>query len=161
MNHFGKCGAIVALWATFALGFIEPAAAQEKQAVPLPAGKLAIHYYRPDGNYAGWGVHLWESFEKIVDGKLGPKAGSDRTVSPISWMAPMKPTGQDDFGVYWHIDADDFANGKANYIIHKGDSKDQCGKDMYWMVKDGKAIWVNAADCNIYMSKEDALKARK
>jgi hypothetical protein len=161
MNHLGKYGAIVAALAAFALGFIEPAAAQDKQAVALPAGKLAVHYYRPDGNYDGWGLHLWETFEKIVDGKPGPKEGSDRTVSPLSWMAPMKPTGKSDFGVYWQFDADEFTNGKANYIIHKGDAKDQCGRDMFWMIKDGKQIWVNAGDCNVYLSREDALKARK
>ena len=26
-----------------------------------PAGDVRIHYYRPDGNYSGWGVYAWNA----------------------------------------------------------------------------------------------------
>lgn len=137
-----------------------PVAAQEPP--KLPDGMVGIHYFRPDGNYNGWGVHLWESFDKVENGKItGPKAKGDQSLPGVSWMTPMMPSGKSDLGVYWHIKADEFRNTKVNYIIHKGDTKDQCGKDMFFSTTQGKEIFVNAGDCNIYFSKDEALKARK
>lgn len=128
----------------------------------VPDGHISIHYYRADGAYDGWGVHLWESFEKVEGGKVtGPRAKSDAPLDGITWMAPMKPTGKDGYGVYWQVKADNFRNGKYNYIIHKGDTKDQCGKDMHWFPDKGNQVFVNAGDCNMYFSAEDAVKARK
>lgn len=145
MSDWRKCGLIAGFVATMTLGLVETAPAQET--VALPEGKVALHYFRPNGDYDGWGVHLWVSPNQQLPG--------------VSWGAPMMPTGKDGFGVYWHVDADHFHDGKVNYIIHKGDTKDQCGKDMNWLIKDGKEVWVNAGDCNLYMSKDAALKARK
>ncbi len=48
-----------------------------------------------------------------------------------------------------------------NYIIHNGDKKDQCNKDMFWLIKDGNEAWVNAGDCRIYLLKEEAVRARQ
>lgn len=144
--------------ALFPLG----AGAQTPQVAALPDGHVAVHYYRPAGDYDGWGVHLWESFEKIQDNKVvGPRDKADAPLSGISWMAPMKPTGKDGFGVYWQVKANEFRNQKINYIIHKGDTKDQCGKDMYWFLPQGKEVFVNQGDCNIYFSADEAVKARK
>jgi hypothetical protein len=142
--------------------FAPAAHAQAPEIAKLPDGMVAIHYYRPAGDYDGWGVHLWESFEKVEGTKVvGGKSRSDTPLPNISWMAPMKPTGRDGFGVYWHVKADEFRNGKINYIIHKGDTKDQCAKDMFWFLPQGKEVFVNQGDCDIYFSAEDALKARK
>jgi hypothetical protein len=138
------------------------AQAQAPQVTPVPDGMVAIHYYRPAGDYDGWGVHLWESFEKVENGKIvGGKSRSDTPLQGITWMAPMKPTGKDGFGVYWHVKADEFRNTKVNYIIHKGDTKDQCAKDMFWFLPQGRQIFVNQGDCNIYFTLDEAMKARK
>jgi hypothetical protein len=32
---------------------------------------------------------------------------------------------------------------------------------MFWLIKDSKELWVNAGDCKSYLTKADALKARK
>jgi len=47
---------------------------------------------------------------------------------------------------------------QVNYIIHKGDIKEQGGKDMAFDGNAHKAIWVVNNDRTIYFSKEEALK---
>jgi hypothetical protein len=140
-----------------------PALAQAPQLTPVPDGQVAIRYFRPDDNYVGWGVHLWESFEKVKEGKVvGSKEKSDMPIGDIVWTKPMMPTGKDGFGVYWFVKVNEFRNGKINYIIHKGDTKEQCGKDIAWFVEtQGREVFVNNGDCNTYFKAEDAIAARK
>jgi len=129
----------------------------------LPDGKVAIHYYRADGSYDGWGLHVWESFQKKEEAgdEWAAKEMTDRPLKGVSWFKPVDQSGKDDFGVYWLLDEKEFENGRVNYIIHKGDKKDQGNKDMFFLIKDSKQIWVNAGDTKIYLSKDEALKARK
>ncbi|KAB0577094.1 pullulanase [Ideonella dechloratans] len=163
MSPILRRSVIAALCGT-ALSLLSLPAAQAQDApsiAPLPDGMVAIHYHRPDGNYDGWGVHLWESYEKVENGKVvGGKSKSDQPIMGITWMNPLKPTGQDGFGAYWQVKADEFRNGKYNYIIHKGDSKD-CTKDSQWFSTQGPQIFINQGDCTAYLSAEDAIKARK
>ena len=128
-----------------------------------PEGKAALHYFRPDGNYNGWGLHVWESFQSKAEAgdEWAKKEMADRPLKGVNWFKPMPQTAKDDFGVYWLLDAKEFDNGRVNYIIHKGDVKDQCNKDMFWLIKDSRDAYVNAGDCKVYLSKEEALKARK
>ncbi len=72
----------------------------------------------------------------------------------------MKPSGKGDFGVCWQVKANEFRNTKVNFIVHKGDTKD-CGKDRSFFSTAAKDVFVNEGDCEIYLSKEDAIKARK
>ena len=124
-------------------GVLSPALAQSNP----PAGMVAINYNRCDGNYEGWGAHLWR-YPGI------PLAG-------VEWQKPMPPTGKGDFGVFWHAELKDFGTtGKVNYIIHKGDIKDQGGRDMVFDGNTVKEIWVNDGDRKIHTSLEDAKKAR-
>jgi Bacterial pullanase-associated domain len=136
------------------------AAAEE---LKLPEGKVAVHYHRADGSYDGWGLHVWESFQKKeeADDEFAPKENSDRPLKGVTWFKPVPQSGKDDFGAYWLLDAKEFDNGRVNYIIHKGDNKEQCNKDMFWLIKDSKELWVNSGDCKSYLTKDAALKARK
>jgi hypothetical protein len=154
--HAALLGAVVLL-----AGFA--AWAQAPELVAVPEGKAALHYFRPDGKYAGWGLHVWTSFDKVQDGKVvGPKDKSDKPLPGVSWAQPMPPTGTDGYGAYWLLNLSDFGNGKINYIIHQGDSKEQCGKDIAWFVEtQGKEVFVNRGDCNTYSKAEDAIAARK
>jgi hypothetical protein len=129
----------------------------------LPAGMVALHYHRADGSYDGWGLHSWESFQNKSEAgdEFAKKQMSDRPLEGVTWFKAMPPTGKDDFGVYWYLKEKDFENGRVNYIIHKGDKKDQCNKDMFWLIKDSKEAWVISGDCKVYMTKEAALAARK
>ena len=112
-----------------------------------PDGKIEINYHRCDGNYAKWGVHLWKS--------------PNMPLPDIEWPNPMMPTGTNDFGVFWHADYEEFKTGskaQVNYIIHKGDIKEQGAKDMAFDGNGHKAIWVVNNDRTIYFSTEEALK---
>lgn len=152
---------LLAACALAAVAAIPALPALAADAVAVPADSIALHYYRPDGNYDGWGVHFWESFEKVQGDKIvGGKDKSDMPVLGISWGAPMKPTGTDGFGPYWIVKANEFRNGKINYIIHRGDSKD-CVKDSAWFLPQGREVFINSGDCTAYYSAEDAVKARK
>jgi hypothetical protein len=153
-------GLIAGMGLLAAAGLAGPAAAEE---LKLPEGKVAIHYHRADGKYEGWGLHAWESYQKKeeVSDEWAKKTQADRPLKYVTWFAPMKQAGQDDFGAYWLLDAGDFDNGRVNYIIHQGDKKEQCNQDKFFLIKDGKEAWVNSGDCKTYMSKEEALKARK
>ncbi len=112
-----------------------------------PDGKVEINYHRCDANYTKWGVHLWKS--------------PNMPLPDIEWPNPMMPTGTNDFGVYWHADLEEFKTGsraQVNYIIHKGDIKEQGGKDMAFDGNGHKAIWVVNNDRTIFFSKEEAMK---
>jgi hypothetical protein len=122
------------------------AAALTLCAAVAQAQTATINYNRCDANYEGWGAHLWK------DGGI-PLPG-------VEWQKPMMPSGKNDFGVYWTIKLDDFVKGRVNYIIHKGDSKDQGGRDMSFDGNATKEIWVNNGDRKIYNSLADAQKAR-
>ncbi len=133
------------------------------QELKLPEGKIAIHYHRPDGKYDGWGLHTWESFqlkEEAAD-EWAEKKQSDRPLKGVTWFAPMKPSGQDAFGLYWVIDASEFGNGRVNYIIHKGDKKEQSNQDKFFLIKDTREAWVISGDNAVYKTKEEALKSPK
>ena len=138
-----------------------PAFADDVKTAAIPDDSVALHYFRADGAYDGWGVHFWESFEKVQGDKIvGSKDKSDMPIMGISWGSAMKPSGTDGFGPYWIVKANEFRNGKINYIIHRGDSKD-CTKDSAWFLPQGRQAFINSGDCTAYFTLEDALKARK
>ena len=53
---------------------------------PAP-GTARIHYYRPDGNYTGWGLYAWNA----------------TTVNYTWCSSQVAQTGTDSFGVYFDI----------------------------------------------------------
>jgi hypothetical protein len=129
----------------------------------MPEGMVALHYHRADGNYDGWNLHTWESFQSKSDAgdEFAKKQMNDRPLEGVTWFKPMPPTGKDTFGVYWFLKEKDFENGRVNYIIHKGDKKDQCNKDMFWVIKEGKQAWVVSGDCKVYLNRVAAEAAQK
>lgn len=113
-----------------------------------PEGFIEINYHRIDGNYEKWGVHLWKS--------------PNMPLPDIEWPNPMMPTGKNSFGVYWHAKAEEFSTGskmQVNYIIHKGDIKEQGGKDMAFNGLEHKTIWVWEKDRTIYYSYDEVKAA--
>ncbi len=154
---------VLTVFGLFAAGVVGLASTAGAEEAKLPEGQVAIHYFRADGNYDGWGLHVWESFQKKEEAgeEFAQKQQSDRPVLRVNWSRALPQSGKDDFGVYWLLPIKEFDNGRVNYIIHKGDKKDQCNKDMFWLIKDSKELWVNSGDCKSYLTKEDALKARK
>ena len=135
-----KALAVVAL----AFAFLTPAAAAP------PAGMIQINYHRADGIYDGWGVHLWKSPNMPVEG--------------VEWPNPMMPSGKNAFGAFWVRSEDEFSNKSktkmsVNYIIHKGDIKEQGGKDQVFNGLEHKEIWIVGDDRTIFYTLEEVKAA--
>lgn len=97
-------------------------------------GYVTIHYNRPDGNYEGWGLHLWG------DGIAAEVA--------TAWESPRPSDGADDFGVYWQVPVVDAAQ-PLNFVIHRGEEKDP-GPDQSLLPEANAAIWIKSGDETLY-----------
>lgn len=145
MNRFPSLTKItvIAGLAGLALGAVLSASAQTAP----PDGKIGINYSRCDKDYDGWGIHLWKNPGIPIPG--------------VEWAKPMMPTGKNDFGVFWLADLSEFgSSGNVNYIIHKGESKEQGGRDMKYDAKANREVWILGGDRKIYFNFDDAKKAR-
>ncbi|MEU0551396.1 pullulanase-type alpha-1,6-glucosidase [Micromonospora sp. NPDC005979] len=97
---------------------------------PDPAveeGTAVIHYRRADGNYDGWGLHLW-----------------DGAANPTDWASPLAPTSTDAFGAVFRVPLAAGATG-LNYILHKGDTKDLPDDQRLDFASAGREVWLLAA----------------
>ncbi|HRE87768.1 MAG TPA: pullulanase-associated domain-containing protein, partial [Myxococcota bacterium] len=75
--------------------------------------ELVIHYLRKDGQYDGWGLHLWED-----------------VAQETAWTAPRIRDGVDPrLGAFWRVPLKEAA-AKVGVIVHRGDEKDP-GPDMF------------------------------
>ena len=65
-----------------------PAAAEE---LKLPEGKVAVHYYRSDGSYDGWGLHVWVSSQKKEEAgdEFAAKETPDMGYKGVTWFKPL------------------------------------------------------------------------
>lgn len=83
-----------------------------------------LYYKRPDADYAGWGLHLWNDAASGCDGLAEDV--------PTSWEEPRLPDGiSDTYGAYFFIPMRDAGNC-LTFIMHKGDEKDLGGLDHRW-----------------------------
>jgi pullulanase-type alpha-1,6-glucosidase len=104
-------------------------------------GYVTVHYHRPDGDYDGWGLHLWGD-------AIHPDEGTE-------WDTPKPPSGLDDFGLYWDINIVDPTQA-VNFIIHRGDEKDP-GPDQSFIPQEDATVWIMSGDETIYKQKGAAL----
>jgi pullulanase len=104
-----------------------------------------IHYYREDGNYSGWGLHLWGT-------GLHPE---ERT----SWTVPRQFNNEDDYGKYIRIKVINPAE-PLNFIIHKGNEKDT-SIDRSFMPSDNREIWLKQGDTTVYFTKPSIDRPQK
>jgi glycosidase len=91
-----------------------------------------IHYRRPAGDYGDpsssdfndfWGLHVWTG-----------------AASEPPWTDPVRPVGEDVFGVVFRVDLSDGADQLA-YILHRGDTKDP-GPDQFLVFdRFGHEVW--------------------
>lgn len=103
---------------------------------------VRLHYHRFDGNYEGWGLHVW---------------GKGYAGKAVKWTDPLKIDGKDTYGVFWDIPYKQGA-GDLNFIIHKGDKKDT-GKDRKYPNPDeNKEIWTVTGNLKEYPSRLQAEK---
>ena len=90
-----------------------------------PGENEAIVYYkRPEGDYDGWGLHLWNDAASGCDG-LAENV-------PTEWSDPRIHDGiNDTYGAYYIIPMRE-GGDCMNFIMHKGDEKDLGGMDHRW-----------------------------
>ena len=129
------------------IGAFVVAMATSAFAAPAPAPELkdpiTISYHRCDKVYANWGVHLWED--------------PNMPLEDIEWSHPMMPTATSPLWISWQRASAEFGGKKhVNYIIHRGDIKEQGGKDMNFDGRTVKSIWVVNNDRTIYTSQAEA-----
>ncbi|MFC5379386.1 pullulanase-type alpha-1,6-glucosidase [Aquipuribacter nitratireducens] len=104
-------------------------------------GYATVHYQREDGDYDGWGLHLWG--DAIAGGVA------------TEWTTPRLPDGVDEFGAYWNVPVDD-VDAPLNFIIHKGDEKAQAA-DQSFVPADQPNAWVVQGDETTYETRGAAL----
>ncbi|WFE47437.1 pullulanase-type alpha-1,6-glucosidase [Verrucosispora sp. WMMD1129] len=96
-------------------------------APPVEEGTAVIRYHRSDGDYDGWGLHLW-----------------DGAATPTDWAKPMPPTRVDSFGAEFRVPLAEGATG-LSYIIHRGDEKDLPQDQRLDFADAGREVWLLAA----------------
>jgi glycosidase len=102
---------------------------------PAPAYAV-IHYNRPNGDYEGWGLHLWGD-------AIDPSEATE-------WTAPKQPNGEDAYGVFWFIKLAD-GSQPLNFIVHKGDEKDT-PNDRSFIPEESPEVWLKQGDAQIHTS---------
>ena len=91
------------------------------------ADTAIIHYSRPDGDYEGWGLHLWGDV-------------TEATLANVTWETPLSPSRRDAFGLVFEVPLTETARS-IGYIIHKGDEKDPDGDLGLELSVDGYEVW--------------------
>ncbi|MGW0584418.1 pullulanase-associated domain-containing protein, partial [Streptomyces sp. NPDC002920] len=86
--------------------------------------RAVLHYHRADGNYDGWGLHVWTG-----------------AADPTEWSNPIEPTRTDAFGAVFEVPLNDGATS-LSYIIHKGDEKDLPADRSLDLTADGHEVWL-------------------
>ncbi|MFI1163006.1 pullulanase-type alpha-1,6-glucosidase [Streptomyces sp. NPDC020801] len=87
--------------------------------------KAVIHYHRADGNYDGWGLHVWTG-----------------AANPTDWSKPLQPVKTDSYGAVFEVPLTDGATS-LSYIIHKGDEKDlPADQSLDLKVPNGHEVWL-------------------
>jgi pullulanase len=102
----------------------------------LPDDTARIHYNRPDGDYEGWTLHVWEDTSELV-----------------TWEAGLAPTGESDFGLYWDVGLIEGAQ-TLGFIVHRGDDKDP-GPDQFLNLTESREAWILSGDPTVYTTPPD------
>ncbi|MFE0382975.1 pullulanase-type alpha-1,6-glucosidase [Streptomyces bungoensis] len=99
--------------------------ATEKPAYPAQdKTKAVIHYHRADGDYDGWGLHVWTG-----------------AANPTDWSNPLKPVKTDAYGAVYEVPLSEGATS-LSYIIHKGDEKDLPTDQSLDLKSNGYEVWL-------------------
>ncbi|WP_330258697.1 pullulanase-type alpha-1,6-glucosidase [Streptomyces murinus] len=98
---------------------------QRPSSYPAPdTTKAVIHYHRADGDYDGWGLHVWTG-----------------AANPTDWSAPLKPVKTDAYGAVFEVPLAAGATS-LSYIIHNGDEKDLAADQSLDLKADGYEVWL-------------------
>ncbi len=106
---------------------------------------VKVRYNRADGQYDGWGLHVWQVNE----------AGQYIADYPgVTWGSPLVHAGTDAYGAYFQIEAGKITNPAATgfgFIVHQGDTKDT-DVDRLWSFQDGGELYLKSGDPTVYRS---------
>ncbi|MFJ8541876.1 pullulanase-type alpha-1,6-glucosidase [Streptomyces sp. NPDC093586] len=86
--------------------------------------KAVLHYHRADGNYDGWGLHVWGG-----------------AANPTDWAKPLAPVRTDPYGAVFEVPLTEGATS-LGYILHKGDEKDLPTDQSLDLKTDGHEVWL-------------------
>ncbi|MFI8303187.1 pullulanase-type alpha-1,6-glucosidase [Streptomyces sp. NPDC085927] len=86
--------------------------------------KAVLHYQRADGDYDGWGLHVWTG-----------------AAEPTDWSKPLKPVKTDPYGAVFEVPLTEGATS-LSYIIHKGDEKDLPSDQSLDLKANGHEVWL-------------------
>ncbi|WP_051813339.1 alpha-amylase family glycosyl hydrolase [Streptomyces sp. NRRL S-340] len=95
---------------------------------PQDPAKAVIHYHRADGDYTGWGLHAWTG-----------------AAHPPEWNDPVRPVGQDSFGLVFEVPLTAHADS-LSYILHKKEEKDVPVDEALDFSLYGHEVWRVAGD---------------
>ncbi|MEU9412090.1 pullulanase-type alpha-1,6-glucosidase [Streptomyces sp. NPDC048281] len=99
----------------------------EKPTADYPAQdttEAVVHYHRADGDYDGWGLHVWTG-----------------AANPTDWSSPLKPVKTDAYGAVFEVPLTEGATS-LSYIIHNGDEKDLSADQSLDLKADGYEVWL-------------------
>ncbi|WP_250401185.1 pullulanase-type alpha-1,6-glucosidase [Streptomyces cellostaticus] len=92
---------------------------------PAPdTARAVLHYHRADGDYDGWGLHVWTG-----------------AANPTDWSDPLKPVKTDAYGAVFEVPLAEGATS-LSYIVHKGDDKDLPADRSLDLRADGHEVWL-------------------
>eukprot|EP00892_Ulva_mutabilis_P007082 jgi/Ulvmu1/4746/UM020_0030.1 len=104
---------------------------------------LRVHYLRPDGKAAGFGLHVW--------GK--------GAVQETAWEAPLSATGQVSSGSFWDVPLKAEGPAEVGFIVHHGDDK-TAGGALTTVAATQQQVWlVNGCQQPFLTEKEATLHA--
>ncbi|MFD7460789.1 MULTISPECIES: pullulanase-type alpha-1,6-glucosidase [unclassified Streptomyces] len=86
--------------------------------------KAVLHYHRADGDYDGWGLHVWTG-----------------AANPTDWSKPLEPVKTDAYGAVFEVPLTEGATS-LSYIIHKGDEKDLSTDQSLDLKANGHEVWL-------------------
>ncbi|MFI1003402.1 pullulanase-type alpha-1,6-glucosidase [Streptomyces galbus] len=87
-------------------------------------GKAVLHYHRADGDYDGWGLHVWTG-----------------AATPTEWSNPLRPVKTDAYGAVYEVPLSAGATS-LSYILHKGDQKDLPTDQSLDLTAAGHEVWL-------------------
>ncbi|KAA6217300.1 pullulanase-type alpha-1,6-glucosidase [Streptomyces filamentosus] len=100
----------------------------QSETAPAPTApdrtKAVLHYQRPDGNYDGWGLHLWTG-----------------AAQPTDWSKPLLPARFDAYGAVYEVPLAEGATS-LSYILHNGDQKDLPSDQSLDLAARGNEVWL-------------------
>ncbi|APY84939.1 hypothetical protein DCW30_01070 [Streptomyces alfalfae] len=95
-----------------------------RSAYPPSDGSTAVlHYHRPDGDYEGWGLHVWDGAAK-----------------PSDWDVPVQPVRTDGYGLVFEVKLKPGARS-LSHTFHKGNDKDVPDDEALDINLYGNEVW--------------------